>query len=164
MPIVNFSVGSDQTSHSWAKFYVRGLEKWQVRVENADYQKYTCLNVPVGTIFTIYCVHGDNHGTKDIRFYICEVIRQEYGCSEINSMYDRTRAYNRSCNGDFEILLEGKGKTKAPRLLGWWDDFLKSSPDASEEAKKSFIAHCQRHLAIRGLKLLPKMESNNLCQ
>lgn len=145
MANIEFVQGQEQHSSSWGKFYVKGLEKYQVKEEfdenrkdnHHSYQGYTCLNVLEGTMFTIFAQSGDKRGTDDYRFYICVATDV---CVEKKSGHGW-------CEGNFEIVAQGTTLTKAPRLMGWWIN----SPIKTHK----FAQHCAAFIDKRGVKVLP---------
>lgn len=146
-----FVQGNEQHSSSWGKFYVKGLEKWEVkedfeenlRDKHHSYQGFVCLDVPDNTIFTIFEQSGDKHGTDSYYFFVCrsdssiekEKMESDYGSGFLE--------------GSYEIIAEGKGKTKAPRLMRWWID--------SERKDLEFARHCGEYIKKRGVKELPAL-------
>jgi hypothetical protein len=149
-----FEFVNGQESHSsyWGKFYVKGLEKYQVKedfgenihTKHESYQGY-CAEVPQGELFTIFEQSGNKRGTDEFYFFICKslkddgsveglaIIRANYGAGYIS--------------GKFEIIAQGIGKIKAPRLMGWW---LTSQDQSLEFAKK-----CDIFINKRGCKEIP---------
>jgi hypothetical protein len=122
---IEYISGDESHTSTWAKFWVHGLDKWGVREndgcpesdKHSTYHQFVCLDIPEGTVFTIFEQDGDKRGTNRYGFYICKASRE---ICRIESGYDARR----HCSGNFEILLEGIGKTKTPRLLGWWTYLL----------------------------------------
>ena len=76
---IEFVQGSEQHTSFWGKYYVKGLEFWQTKedfTENISskheyYQGYVCLDVPAGTIFTVFEQSGNKRGTEIFSFMIC---------------------------------------------------------------------------------------------
>ncbi len=78
---IEYVSGREQHSNLWGKFYVKGLEEYAAKEDSSSnthrdyeqYQCYVCLDVPAGTLFTIFEQSGDKRGTDNFYFYICEV-------------------------------------------------------------------------------------------
>ncbi|MGE5658145.1 MAG: hypothetical protein ACM37W_16200 [Actinomycetota bacterium] len=151
---VEYISGQEQHSSSWAKFYVKGLDKWAVREtdgepqsdKHSSYSQFVCLDVPESQVFTIFEQDGDKMGTDAFKFHICKTSK-EFGA--IKSEYGR-----RHCTGNFEIICEGLGKTRAPRLMDWWQKAEK----LTNEQKLAFAEHCAQHIHKRGIKKLPEFK------
>jgi hypothetical protein len=150
MSNVEYVSGNESHSSSWGKYYVRGLEKWAVKEDFSEnrkdkhhsYQGYVCLDVPEGTLFTIFEQNGDKRGTDDFLFSICITTDAEVA--------DDSAAYgNGLCKGNYKVLVCANTKTLAPRLMGWWIE--------STDKSLAFAEHCKNHIGKRGLKTLPAM-------
>ena len=136
---------------NWEKYYVKGLEKWEVKEDFSEnrrdkhhsYQGYVCLDVPEGTVFTIFEQNGDKQGTGTFIFSICRATDEK-----VNS--DDSEYGSGFCKGNYEVLVSANTKTLAPRLMGWWTD--------SNDKSLAFAEHCKAHIGKRGLKTLPAME------
>jgi hypothetical protein len=145
---IEFVQGQESHSSSWGKYYVKGLEKWEVKEDfpqnksdkHHSYQGYVCLDVPSGTMFSIFERFGSRHGADCFEFMICVVDQAEIG-SHQGGYPDGF------CKGNFKIIVEAKTKTLAPRLMGWWID--------SADKSLAFAQHCAEHINKRGLKNLP---------
>ncbi len=156
---IEYISGSDSHSSNWAKFYVFGLDKWAVREtdgepesnNHANFKQFICLDVSENKVFTIFEQDGDKRGTDTFNFYICKA-SAEFGEIKVS--------YGRHCTGNFEIICQGLGKTKAPRLMGWWEEF--AGKDDSNKRKNSekiaFANHCLANIDRRGIKTLPPFE------
>lgn len=140
--------GREQHSSYWGKFYIRGLEKFQVaedfpenhRDNHTNYTGYVVVDAPAGTLFTIYEQNGDKRGTDEFKFAIAQ-IDDEY--------HDWKASYGRAfCRGNFKILVQSDSLTKAPRLMDWW---IKG--DGSLE----YALHCGVYIQKRGVKNLPPL-------
>lgn len=117
---IEYVQGSEQHSSNWAKFYVKGLEEWAAKEDFAEnrrdshhqYQGYTCLEVPAGTMFSVFIQDGNKWGTDKFRFLVCEVVdaSEKIGVSYGSGFIE----------GAFRVVAEGSGNTKAPRLMDWW--------------------------------------------
>ena len=146
MSNIEFVQGQESHSSSWGKFYVKGLEKWQVKedfTENRQdkhhsYQGYSCLEIPENTVFSVFAQSGDKRGTDDYRFYVC---------ATTDSQTEDIKGYG-WIDGNFKVVAMGETKTKAPRLLGWWAN----SPIKTLE----FAQKCAVYIDKRGIKDLPK--------
>lgn len=163
--MIEYKVGSENHSSYWGKFYVKGLEKFEVK-EGAEYDKherYTefAANAPSETVFTIFSQNGNKRGTQDFDFYICEVVPGEEkkitgGC------------YGKSawCQGSFLVLAHGQGPIKAARLMNWWQKLAEkcgahmADGKLKKGTKKKFATWCKSHLEIRGLKELPDLPAD----
>ena len=156
---IEYISGSSSHSSNWAKFYIFGLDKWAVREtdgeptsnNHANFKQFTCLDVSENKVFTVFEQDGDKRGTDTFNFYICKA-SAEFG--EIKG------AYGRHCTGNFEIICEGIGKTKAPRLMGWWEEFAgKDDANKRKNSEKiAFANHCLGNIDRRGIKTLPPFE------
>ena len=147
---MEFLIGKEFHSSSWSKFYVRGLEditslEENGRQDNHHYYNFYCIDPDVqtskieGCLFTVFIQEGDKHGTKRFQFYICEVDFQ----SEIQ--FIEAKQGEGYIEGHFKVLAEGVGKTKAPRLMGWWQ----------QEQTKEFALACGEKIKVRGAKQPP---------
>lgn len=149
---IEYVTGQSSHSSNWGKFYVKGLDNWAVREKDgepesdnhATYSQYVCLNVPIGTIFTIFEQDGNKRGTSTFNFWICKISNSE---NKIESAFRLAR----HCTGNFEIVCHGEGKTKAPRLMDWW----KQAENMDNQGKLDFALYCAEHISKRGLKDLP---------
>jgi hypothetical protein len=145
---IEFVQGQESHSSNWGKYYVKGLEKWGVKEDFSEnksdkhhsYQGFVCLDVPDGTMFSIFEQSGDKRGTDCFEFMLCVVDQGETG-SHKGGYPDGF------CTGNFKIIAEGKTKTLAPRLMGWWVD--------STDKSLAFAQHCAAHINKRGIKNLP---------
>lgn len=156
---IEYVLGQEQHTESWAKFYVKGLEKWAVKEDFPEnisdnhhgYQGYTCLDIPDGAIFTVFDQSGDKRGTQDFNFYICQTSADAL---DVTASSGRGR-----CQGNFRNICAGEGKTKAPRLMDWWIGFVgeDDASKASNKEKVAFALHCAAHINKRGIKELPPL-------
>lgn len=94
-----------------------------------------------GEIFSVFNQHGNKYGTKDLEFQICQ-INSEYDFKEIFPFFGN----NGLVRGKFAILAYAEGKTKALRLLEWWNQVPHTRPHA--------IA-CGERIKRRGVKTPP---------
>ncbi|MEB3831891.1 hypothetical protein [Phormidium sp. CCY1219] len=152
---LEFIQGQEQHSSTWAKFYVRGLEEWQVKEDgrsdnHSNYLEYVCLDVPENTVFTVFEQDGTKRGTDGFHFWICKTSRE---INRIEADYES----GAMVSGNFEIVCHGEGKTKAPRLMDWWVGFTGKSDDKgrSQTQKLAFAYHCAENINKRGLKKIP---------
>ncbi|HLO52518.1 MAG TPA: UvrD-helicase domain-containing protein [Kamptonema sp.] len=149
---IEYISGSEQHSSTWSKFWIKGLDQWAVREtdgepesdKHSNYYQFICLDIPDDTVFTIFEQDGDKHGTSDFNFWICKTSRNQASIS----------SSKRHCTGNFETVCEGIGKTKAPRLMDWWQQAEKFT----NEQKLAFAEHCAQHINKRGIKTLPPFE------
>lgn len=152
MSNIEFVQGQESHSSNWGKYYVKGLEKWQVKEDfeceindrHHNYNGYVCNDVPEGTIFTIFEQSGNKHGTDTFYFLICQATDEQVEKDKA----DYGRAF---IEGNFKILVRAEGKTKAPRLMGWWND--------SKDHSLAFANHCAIYINKRGIKELPPLET-----
>lgn len=150
MSNIEFVQGQESHSSNWGKYYVKGLEKHQVKDDfeencndkHSQYRGYVCLDVPSGTIFTIFEQSGNKRGTDTFNFTICQA-------TDENVSEDKAQYGSGFVTGNYEIITKGEGKTKAPRLMGWWID--------SSNHSFEFALHCAKFIDKRGLKVLPQM-------
>ena len=149
---LEFVQGSESHSSNWGKYYVKGLEKWQVKEDfegnvhdrHHSYQGYVCNDVPDGTVFTIFEQNGDKRGTDTFIFSVCVVDQ-----GEVNK--DTSSYGNGFTSGNYKVLCtSGNSKTKGPRLLGWWQ---KCPPGKEME----WALHCAAHIDKRGQKEIPPL-------
>jgi hypothetical protein len=148
---IEFVNGKESHTSNWGKFYVKGLDTWAAKEDfdenrrdnHYSYQGYVCLDVPEGTMFTIFEQSGNKRGTDTYKFQICTVTAEVAGeaISNYGSGFVR---------GNYKVIAEGLTNTKAPRLMKWWID----SPDKS----LAFAEHCKAYIDKRGVKELPAME------
>lgn len=147
---IEFVQGYETHSSNWGKYYVKGLEEYQVKEDfeqnkkdnHHSYQGYVCLDIPDGTMFTIFEQSGDKRGTDCFEFLICVVDQGVIG--EHQGGYP-----DGFCTGNYRIVAEAKTKTLAPRLMGWWIDSPLKTLDWAE--------HCAAHINKRGLKNIPSI-------
>lgn len=150
---IEFIEGNERHSSWWYKFYVKGLEGYQVEEDfdqtvndrHCKYKGYMCLNIPENTVFSVFRQDGNKRGTDEMDFWICRVTPEKAG--EIKA----TRVA--FCTGNFEIICHASGRVKAPRLLGWW-------ADNKGLQSLEFARFCAEHIAKRGVKDLPPFERN----
>lgn len=147
--MITFTQGQESHTSNWGKFYVKGLEAFQVK-EDGDYDKhhsYTeyAANVPDGTVFTIFEQSGDKRGTKVFWFTIC--IASSHECKyEYESDYGSGHL-----EGNYAVIAQAEGKVKAPRLMDWW---TKKPANVNPEV---WARHCHAHINTRGLKDIPRL-------
>lgn len=150
---IEFVTGQESHSSNWGKYYVKGLESWQVKEDfsensrdnHSSYQGYVANNIPDGTVFTIFEQSGNKRGTETFIFSICVVTQDE-----INK--DSSAYGSGFVNGNYKVICTSdNSKTKAPRLMDWW-----TSKPADADAL-SYAKHCAEHINKRGLKELPAM-------
>lgn len=151
---IEFVEGKEQHSSFWGKYYVKGLEPYQVeedfdqniRDAHHSYQGYVCNDVPEGTIFTIFEQNGDKHGTDVMYFSIWEVTAE--------AVHRDPAQYGRGfCTGNMRRLLLADTKLKASRLMDWWDK------KPSDPARlRAFVDHCATYIVKRGVKELPPFD------
>lgn len=126
-PSCNIEYIQGQESHSsyWGKFYVKGLEDLVCKEDHEfnrsdkhhSYQYYYgTLDTSHNNLFTVFVQEGNKHGTDKFEFYICQL---DVYSHNIISGENRNSGF---IEGNFKIIAEGIGKTKAPRLMGWWVD------------------------------------------
>lgn len=148
---IEYVVGSESHTSYWGKFYVKGLESWEVKEEHDanrrdGHHSYAFLmaDAPQGTVFTIFEQNGSKRGTDEFIFKICVVIDGDG--------IEHKAAYGSGfCNGNYEVLAEASGKVKAPRLMDWWQ----AKPKGVNAAL--YARHCAEHIERRGVKDLPAM-------
>lgn len=148
MASIEFVQGNEQHSSYWGKFYVKGLEEWESREDDErnkkdnhhSYQCYVCLKVPAGTMFSVFLQDGDKYGTDTFEFYLCRVGGKN---KQATIKHNYTEC---DVTGSFEVIAKGLTKTKAPRLMDWWNN----SPQTLATAKR-----CAKYIDKRGQKTLP---------
>ena len=145
---IEFVQGNEQHSSYWGKYYVKGLESWQVKEDFSQNRKdnhysnqgYVCLDVPENTVFTIFEQNGNKRGTDEFVFTICKAALP---------FSSNVASYGSGfCTGNFEIIIRAIGKTKGPRLLDWWTK--RGDADPLEYAQL-----CAKYIEKRGIKDLP---------
>lgn len=149
--MLEFLVGAETHSSNWGKFYIHGLEPWAIKEDHEktrddNHHKYW-FNVaapPTGTVFTIFEQNGSRTSRGDFVFTICRVTAGE------------DRSYHASYGqgfliGPYEVIAEGIGETKGPRLLGWWKD------KPANIDNDTYAEHCAKHINVRGLKYPPRI-------
>lgn len=145
---IEFVQGNESHSSYWGKYYVKGLEQYQVKEDfdenrydrHHSYQGYVCCNVPDGVIFTIFEQNGSKRGTDTFLFSICETDSTE----EIQK--DKAEYGKGFFQGQYKVIAQGKTKTLAPRLLDWW---------TSGDKTKAYAELCAKYIDKRGVKNLP---------
>lgn len=147
---IDYCVGDEQRSSTWAKFWVHGLnaakEDQSVDKKSRDYE-FCCLDAPEDAMFSIFEQSGNKHGTDTYKFRICRATASAE--NEIVSSYtDR-----RYCKGNFEVIAEAFGTTKAPRLMGWW----KEKPGDVDPL--AYAKLCAAYIDKRGVKDLPTIDA-----
>lgn len=147
MASLEFLLTSVQKNQNWAKFFVKGLEDYQIEDSNVSrhykpwerYTNYIAYDMPDNIIFTVYTQSGNKNGSQDFRFYICKTITDNPNSITGAGWIE----------GDFVIIAEGLKKVFAPRLMNWWNN--------SKDHSLKFAYHCSRHIGKRGIKELPPM-------
>jgi|GEM_PF-550092 len=155
---VEYVSGSESHASTYAEFYVHGLDQWAVcqtddePEADSNYKHYICLDIPENQVFTVFRKDGDKFGVKGYNFFICKT-------SKALGTIPGNRG-NGYCGGDIEVICKGEGKTKAPRLFGWWIDFTGKSDEnkRTNEQKLAFAQHCANFINKRGIKELPPFE------
>jgi len=150
---IEYVSGKESHTSNWGEFYVFGLDNWAVKEDSPvnrrdnhhSYQLRVCNDVPVGTVFAVWERAGDKRGTHTYVIRLYEVIAS--GPENVRLSADYGDGY---IVGKFQLLAEGNGKVKAPRLWGWW----KNSKDHS----LAFAQHCAKWIEKRGIDVLPPME------
>lgn len=153
---IEFVQGNEWHSSSWYKFYVKGLEHWQVEEDFAQnlkdrhykYQGYVCLDIPEDSVFSVFRQDGSKRGTDQFDFWLCRITPDQIGDIRADKI-----AF---CTGNFEIVCHATGMTKAPRLLGWW-------ADNKGLQSLEFARHCAEYITKRGVKHLPPLNAGIKC-
>ena len=148
MAYIEFVQGQESHTSNWGKFYVKGLEAFVVREDHDlnrkdGHHSYQCFagEIPVGTVFTLFEQDGTKRGTDTFKFLVCEIVEGE----DSNHSTEYGSGF---FEGSFRVIAEGLTKTKAPRLMEWWN---------SGDKTLAFAEHCAAHIDKRGLKTLPSM-------
>lgn len=149
---IEFVQGNESHTSTWAKYYIKGLESFTCKEDHAlarhdRHHSYSChvgIEIPDGTLFTIYEQSGDSRGTNAFCFQIC-VIDSTF------EHKDDAEYADGFCNGNFRVIAQGLTKTKAPRLMGWWND--NNNPKTFEFAK-----HCEKYINKRGVSIIPELD------
>lgn len=170
MANLEYTVGSESHSSYWGKFYVKGLEQWEVK-EGGEWTKHTSYaelvaETPDEKMFTVFNQSGNKRGTKNFTFYLCET--RSAGNTLSNRITGGCYGDTAEIHGNFMILCRGEGKIKAPRLMDWWIKRVeKCAVWKNEETgllKKGtlqrFAFWCAEHIEKRGLKDLPPMPAD----
>lgn len=151
MANIEFVQGSESHSSSWGKYYIKGLEKYQVKEEqpggnqydkHQSYTGYVCLDIPEGTMFSIFEQSGNKRGTDTYKFSICVTSDAQYSDNE-------AKYGNGFVKGNWEIVAEAEDKIKSPRLMNWWIE--------SKDKSLAFAQWCAANINKRGIKELPPM-------
>ena len=149
MANIDFLHGLESHSSTWAKFYVRGLEKWKVKEDfdgerndkHYTYNGYCCIDIPEGKLFTIFSQAGNKFGCDSFEFYICVTTHAQIESITLDPCF---------CTGNFKIIAQGKTKIKGQRLMDWWVN--------SADKSLKFAEHCAAYIDKRGLKQLPPIK------
>ena len=156
---LEFVQGNESHSSNWGNFYIKGLEKYQVKEEfpenrydkHSSYQGYCCY-VPDGVIFTISEKSGDKYGTSIHEFAICVSDSFKEDHKEGEKWEEWYPEYGDGfLKGNFRVLARGVGKTKAPRLEEWWATLPKSSQN------EKLALHLGKYIEKRGVKNPPAL-------
>jgi len=152
--VIEFMVGNESHTSYWGKFYVKGLEKWEVREEHDGNRRdrhhsyqFLMADAPTGAIFTIFEQNGNKRGTDEWIYSIC-IVRNDGANLETKANYGEG-----FCTGPYDIIAQATGKIKAPRLMDWW-----SKRPAGVDAL-AYAQHCAAWIDRRGIKDLPAMEA-----
>lgn len=150
--MIEYIVGKETHTSNWGKFYVKGLEKWEVEEDHDSaasdkhhFYKFYMAEAPVGTIFTIFEQSGDKRGTDVWYFIVCEVATS----ADSSNRADYGKGF---VSGNYRRIAEASGKIKAPRLMDWWTK-MPAGVD-----KLRYAEHCAEWIEKRGVKDLPMME------
>lgn len=151
--MIEYIVGSETHSSNWGKFYVKGLEKYEVKEDNDanrrdghhSYQFLMVPNAPTNTVFTIFEQSGNKHGTKEYTFILCAVD------PNLDGRFVASYGDGLVTGGFYEIG-RASGPIRVPRLMGWWD----KRPTNGDLL--AYAYHCAKHINIRGTMALPPME------
>jgi hypothetical protein len=144
--------GQESHASNWGKFYVKGLEAYGAKEDfpenrhdrHCSYQGYVALDIPDGTVFTIFDQHDNKHGTAGWGFSVA-VIESHHN--------ERTEQGidGGKITGRFRVVAHGEGKIKAPRLMDWW------TTRPADVDPLAYAEHCAAHIEKRGLKMLPPL-------
>lgn len=100
---IEYVVGSESHTSYWGKFYVKGLESWEVKEEHDanrrdGHHSYAFLmaDAPQGTVFTIFEQNGSKRGTDEFIFKICVVTGSD-------SIEHKATYGSGFCNGNYEV-------------------------------------------------------------
>jgi hypothetical protein len=153
MASIEYVSGKEWHTSNWGKMYVKGLEKVVVREDHEknvhnqhhSYQCYVGIAVPTGTVFTIFYQDGNKRGTDTWDYMIC-VADDSVAEHEISYGYTGTFV-----KGNFRVIIKATGKTKAPRLMGWWD------ARSANTDPIAYAEHCAAWIDKRGVAELPAM-------
>lgn len=171
MATIEYTVGSESHSSAWGKFYVRGLERWEVK-EGGKGDKHTSYaelvsDVPDKTIFTVFDQSGDKRGTSDWTFYVCQARNDTAQCHIEGGCYRR----GGKIDGSYLILCKGEGKIRAPRLMDWWSKlaekcvaFKTDEENLKAGTRRKFAFWCAQHIEKRGLADIPPMPPDFLAE
>jgi len=146
--MIEFVIGKESHTSNWGKYYVKGLKNWQAKEDSESnhndkhhsYQYYLCLDVPDGTVFSIFEQSGDKRGTDQFCFSLC-VIDQNAETK------DYAKYGNGYCKGNYRRIIKTNTKIKSSRLLEWWSN-------SSDKSLKS-AEHCATYIQKRGVQNLP---------
>lgn len=149
--MLEYVVGTETHSSNWGKFYVKGLEKWEVKEDHEtnvrdshhNYQ-FKMADVPTDTVFTIFEQSGSKRGTDTFTFLICATK------PGLDARY--TASYGDGfVSGDYYEIARATGTIKAPRLMGWWT----AKPTNVDPLE--YAHHCALYIGKRGVAVLPPL-------
>lgn len=153
--MIEFVVGNESHTSYWGKFYVKGLEKWEVKEEHDSNRRdrhhayqFFVAEAPERTIFTIFEQDGNKRGTDNWIYKICVVVPATEPAVEHKAAYG-----DGFCNGNYMVVAQASGKIKAPRLMDWWDKRPKGVD------LLAYAQHCAEWIEKRGVKDAPPMET-----
>jgi hypothetical protein len=150
MANIEFVQGNESHSSNWGKYYVKGLESFQCKEDgsydkHSSYTEYQCNDIPEGVVFTIFEQSGNKRGTEVFNFRIC--------VADDSQVFTNAANYgDGNCAGNYRVVAEGVGATKAPRLMSWWTDQFPKNAD-----RLAFAQHCAEYIDKRGIKDVPAM-------
>ena len=154
MATIEYVQGQESHTSNWGKFYIKGLEAWAVKEEfkenrhdrHYSYQGYVCLDVPDGSVFTLFAQCGTKRGTDGWEFVLLQVDENLKNDTREEGPYPCTWL-----KGPFRVVVEAKGKVKAPRLMDWW------THRPADVDLLAYAQYCAAHIDKRGVKELPAM-------
>ena len=142
-------IGKEWHTSNWAKFYVSGLNDvmtLEEEIRSDNHHRYHLWAIDpdtekaAGTLFAVFLQEGDKYGSKSFYFFICLI------CSDQTDKKIEASRGEGYIEGSFKIIAKALTKTKAPRLMEWWNNGPQN---------KKFALACADKINKRGAKQPP---------